>query len=405
MMRTIRFGIIGCGVMGREFATAVLRWPQLVAMPVRPQIVAVCNRSLSPERIGWFTGHYPSIRQVTTDYRELLDDPEIDAVYIAVPHNLHERLYCDAIEAGKHLMGEKPFGIDERANGAILACARRHPEVLVRCASQYPFFPGVQRIGRMIEGKTFGRILEVNSGVLLSHDLDPNKPMTWKQTLEQGGVYGCLGNLGPHACFPAFRAGWIPRDVRAILSDVFSRRPDRRGRIVPCPTWDNATLLCEAEDVRTGVRFPHTLKFQRVSPGQGCTWYLEILGTRACARFSTREAGYLDLLEYTGKEQLWKRVETGYEGIYDTYVPHIYQFGQADAMLQMWAAFVGELDGHVPAGLFARCVMPDETALSHRLFTAALSSARKGTTEAVLSDRELGQEGTVLHGRDGVLSL
>ena len=113
----------------------------------------------------WYTDNFPSIRQATDDYRALLANPDVEAVYCAVPHNLHREIYCAAISAGKHLMGEKPFGIDRPANDAILACIAEHPGVFVRCSSEFPFFPAVQRIGRMIEAGAFGRIIEVNAGL------------------------------------------------------------------------------------------------------------------------------------------------------------------------------------------------------------------------------------------------
>jgi predicted dehydrogenase len=103
-------------------------------MTVRPQIVAVCNTSPAPMR--WFTDHFPEIRQATADYRELLANPEVDAVYVAVPHHLHAEIYCAAIRAGKHLLGEKPFGIDREANAAILACLAEHPAAARR---NFPF--------------------------------------------------------------------------------------------------------------------------------------------------------------------------------------------------------------------------------------------------------------------------
>ena len=53
-----------------------------------------------------------------------LDSDEIDAIYCAVPHNLHEQIYIDIINAKKHLLGEKPFGIDKKANENILKAIR-----------------------------------------------------------------------------------------------------------------------------------------------------------------------------------------------------------------------------------------------------------------------------------------
>ena len=101
-MKTIHFGIIGCGLMGREFASAAARWCHLPEMDVRPEIVAICDQNADVLR--WYTDNFSSIRQATPDYRSLLSNPEVEAVYCALPHNLHREVYCAAISAGKHLL-------------------------------------------------------------------------------------------------------------------------------------------------------------------------------------------------------------------------------------------------------------------------------------------------------------
>ncbi|HPS56366.1 MAG TPA: Gfo/Idh/MocA family oxidoreductase, partial [Sedimentisphaerales bacterium] len=86
-MRTVKFGIIGCGLMGREFASAAARWCHLPQMDVKPQIVAVCDAN--EKVMQWYTDNFSSVKMVTSDYKELLANDEVEAVYIAVPHNLH----------------------------------------------------------------------------------------------------------------------------------------------------------------------------------------------------------------------------------------------------------------------------------------------------------------------------
>lgn len=382
-METVRFGIIGCGTMGREFATAVARWFHLPRMRLRPEVVAICNRSLAPEKIDWFTDNIATVRQVTDDHRRVLENPDVEAVYVAVPHNMHEELYCTAIEAGKHLLGEKPFGIDRAANDAIVAHARANPDCLVRCASQFPFFPAVQRIGKMVEAEAFGEIIEVSAGFLHCSDLNPDKPINWKRMVEHNGRYGCMGDLGSHAIYVPIRAGWEPLNVRAVLSNIILERRDRKGRSVPCDTWDNATLVCEAGAANSARVFPLTLRIQRISPGEKNNWYLQVLGTRASARFTTKAADTLEILEYAGGEQAWRKIDMGHEVAYKSITPQTHQFGMSDAILQMLAAFLCELDGSEPPALFAGCITPDETALSHRLFTAALESHSNGTVVAL----------------------
>lgn len=382
-MRTVRFGVIGCGLMGREFASAAARWFHLADVDVRPVIVAACSRS--QVSCDWFTANVPTVEQATRDYRELLANPRVEAVYVAVPHDLHRDIYCAAIEAGKHLMGEKPFGIDREANDAINACIRAHPDVFVRCSSEFPFYPGVQRIGGMIEAGAFGRIIEVNSGFRHSSDLDPQKPINWKRRIATNGAYGCMGDLGMHVCHVPFRAGWFPADVRAVLSNIVPERPDGAGKLVPCETWDNATLLCRASDA-DGREFPLTIKTQRIAPGEKNTWYLEILGTKASARWSSKQANTLEMLSYDGGEQAWQVLDMGHETAFKSITGGIFEVGFADIILQMWAAFLHELAHGAPKSCFAGCVTPEEVAVSHALFTAALES--QATRRTVPVSRE-----------------
>ncbi len=385
-MKTLRFGIIGGGLMGREFASAAARWCHLTDMDVRPEIVAVCDRN--PAIFPWYTGHFPSVRQTTPDYRELLANRDVDAVYFFFNDTATTEIYTAVIAAGKHLMGEKHFGIDPKSSGArrvpaIIACARKHPEVLVRGSSESPFFPAVQQVCGMIEAHRFGRIIEANTGFLHSSDLDPEKPINWKRMVEINGAYGVMGDLGMHACHVGFRAGWTPRNVRAVLSDIVKERPDGKGGRVPCKTWDNATLLCEAADPADGEPFPWTIKTQRISPGQKNNWYVEILGTHASVRWSSVRADMLEVLDYTGGEQVWGSVQTGFDTAHKTITGGIFQFGFTDSIQQMWAAFLYELAHGKPIRKFAGCVTPDEALLSHRLFTAALTSHTRQTTEMV----------------------
>jgi predicted dehydrogenase len=376
-MKTIRFGIIGAGLMGREFASAMARWFHLLDLDFKPELTAVCDKNESI--LPWYKENFPSLKLVTGDYKALLADPNVDAVYCAVPHVLHQELYTAIIGSGKHLMGEKPFGIDLQANTAIRDCIRKNPGVFVRCSSEFPFYPAVQRIGAMIESQAFGPLLEVNAAFRHSSDLDPSKAINWKRLVAVNGEYGCMGDLGMHVCHVPFRAGWFPRNVRAILSDMVRQRPDGKGNMVPCETWDNATLLCESADPATGSPFPLTFKTQRIAPGETNSWNIEILGMKACARFSTKNPRRLEVLEYAGKEQAWRQIDMGSETAFKTITGGIFEIGFSAILMQMFAAFMHELVHGKPIAKFAGCATPEEAAWSHRLFTAALESQKNGS--------------------------
>jgi predicted dehydrogenase len=378
--RIVSFGLIGGGLMAREFASACARWLHLEPLEVRPRIVAVCDTS--PDALRWFERLEPRPRLVT-DYREVLADKRVEAVYVAVPHHLHEEIYVAALAAEKHLFGEKPFGIDMPANEAINAEIVRNPRFLARCSSELPFYPGGQEVAAFVRERRFGRVIEVRSLFLHSSDLDPRKPINWKRIARFNGEYGCMGDLGMHVLHLPLRAGWRPRNVRAILSDIVTQRPGPDGESVACDTWDNAVLLCEADD--DGVTFPLRIETKRIAPGETNTWTIEIDGTEGSIAYTSKLPKTLRFMEYEpGKPQAWQMLDLGSQSAYPTITGAIFEFGFSDAILQMWAAYLDEL-AHGNEGMRQpfHCATPAEATQTHRIFTAALQSQRDVATVTI----------------------
>ncbi|HUR59584.1 MAG TPA: Gfo/Idh/MocA family oxidoreductase, partial [Opitutaceae bacterium] len=141
----VRVGIIGGGLMGREAASALARWFALVDFPVRAELTAVCE--LDRARLDWFR-QVPTVKVLTADHRELLARPDVDVIYAAVPHHLHEEIYLEVLRAGKDLFAEKPFGIDLAAARRVRDEAKKLGR-FVRVSSEFPFLPGVQRIHQL----------------------------------------------------------------------------------------------------------------------------------------------------------------------------------------------------------------------------------------------------------------
>ena len=374
MTRVIKFGVIGCGLMGREFASAAARWFHLTETKARPDIVAVCD--LNPRLTDWFSANIPSVTQVTADYREVLANENVEAVYCAVPHNLHHDIYPDILAAGKHLLGEKPFGIDADANRQIQEAILAHPNNLVRCSSEMPFFPGAQKLINFVRAGDFGDIIEVEAAFLHSSDLNPDKPINWKRIVDINGAYGCMGDLGMHVLHVPLRLGWKPSKVSATLVNRFETRPDGQGNTVPCETWDNATIFGQVDDDRGG--FPIVLKTWRIAPGHSNTWSIRVLGTKKSAYFSTKNPRQWQFMTYSGGAGVWSVEDLGFESLFPAITGGIFEFGFADAIQQMWAAFMDELSGGNANGF--GCVTPQEAADHHAILNAALTA---GTTNSV----------------------
>lgn len=371
--RVIKFGVIGCGLMGREFASAAARWCHLLDLDFVPRIVAVCDPSAAARQ--WFEDNLESVKTSVSDHRELLAVDEVEAVYCAVPHNLHDAIYGDIIAAGKHLLGEKPFGIDREANARINKSIEAHPDLLVRCSSEMPFFPGGYQIAQWIGEGRFGRIIEVEAGFLHSSDLNPDKPINWKRRIATNGEYGCLGDLGMHAVHLPLRFGWLPTRLTASLTKIVETRPDGKGGHVPCETWDNGTLTCHVEHERGP--FPMFVHTKRIAPGHANTWFLRVTGTDFSAEFSTKYPKQIATLPYRpGGPQAWHVEDVPWKSAYPSITGGIFEFGFSDAILQMWAAFCDELVHRDAMKQPLHCATPKEAAQSHAIFTAALESAR-----------------------------
>lgn len=372
----VRVGLIGGGLMGREIAAAIARWPALLDHPVRPVVTAVCD--VDPAALGWFE-RIDTVTAKVTDYRDLLARQDVDVVYAAVRHDQHEAIYLDTVAAGKDLLAEKPFGIDLDAAERIVAAIDARSGVFVRCSSEIPFYPGAQLAIRRITSGEIGPLIEAGNSFCHSSDFDQRKPISWKRQREYCGAAGVMNDLGMHVVHVPFRIGWIPERVYAVLQDLVPERPGPDGSMVPCDTYDNAILLC---NTRIGGRtIPLLLETKRIDPGQKNTWSLRAIGMDGAVTFSTRYPKTVNVMTLDRGEQVWQQVETGSQSSFSTVTGSIFEFGFSDAILQMLAAFFAEREGALGERL--GCVTPMEALLSHRLWAAAIRSSESGRAEVV----------------------
>lgn len=373
---TVNVAIIGAGLMGREIASALQRWPALIDHPVRPRLTAVCD--INPAALDAFD-QIDTVTKKVTDYRDLLADPTIDVVYVAVRHDLHAQIYTDVITAGKSLLAEKPFGIDEAAAQAILAAVEAHPESFVRCSSEMPFFPGAQLAVDYIRSGALGTIVEARNSFLHASDVDVTKPIGWKRQTKFCGEAGVLNDLGLHTWHVPLRLGWVPESVFGVLQNIVTERPGPNGTLVECDTWDNAVLHSWAH--HDGVRFPLTTETKRIDPGQKNTWTFEAIGLEGGVRFSTKNPKAVEVFTVAeipgvGREQVWQQIDAGSQSVWPTVTGPNFEFGFSDSILQMWAAFLAERAGML--GDRFGCVSPHEAAATHGIFRAGIESNATG---------------------------
>lgn len=368
----VNVAIVGAGLMGREVAAALQRWPALIDHPVRPRLTAVCD--INESALAWFD-EIDTVTTKVTDYRDLLGDPSIDVIYVAVRHDLHERIYSDVIAAGKSLLAEKPFGIDESAAQTILEAVEKHPESFVRCSSEMPFFPGAQMAINYVLSGALGTIVEARNSFLHASDLDRSKPIGWKRQNEFCGDAGVLNDLGMHTWHVPLRLGWAPESVFGVFQNIVTERPGPEGSLVECDTWDNVTLHSWAR--HEGTPFPLTTETKRIDPGQKNTWVFEAIGMDGSVRFSTKNPKSVEIFSTvdvagTGREHAWQHIDSGSQSVWPTVTGPNFEFGFSDSILQMWASFLAEREGLL--GDRFGCVTPQEAAATHGIYRAGLES-------------------------------
>jgi predicted dehydrogenase len=351
--------------MGREAASAFGRWFALTDCPVRPELTAVCD--VNPSALAWFSG-VPGVRHLDADHRTLLAREDVDVVYAAVPHDLHEAVYTDVLRAGKDLLAEKPFGIDLDAARRVRDEAARLGR-FVRVSSEFPFLPGARRARLMAASGELGRLIGIRASFLHSSDMDPQKPINWKRQRSRCGEAGVMNDLGLHVMHLPLRLGWRPARLYAMLQKIYATRPDGRGGTAACDTWDNAILQATAQIA--GEPVPMTLEMKRMAPGETNTWVFEALGTSRGVRYSTKEPKTLWTYR-RGQDQLWERTDLGFEMDFGAVTGAVFEPGFADILMQMWASFLSERAGALGARL--ACATPDEAVAQHEAWSAALAS-------------------------------
>ena len=213
----------------------------------------------------------------STDFDALLADPQIDAVVIATPPAPRYALAKAALEAGKHLMLEKPVGLhaDDVADLQRLALAK---QLTVAVDFEYRAVPLFQQLAGLLQQGVLGEPWLVKLDWLMASRADARRPWSWYSSAAEGG--GVLGALGTHA-FDLLH--WLVGptvDLKAQLSTAISQRPH--------PTTGAATTV-NAEDIALiqlqlqgaqGQTVPAQMNLASVTrAGRGC--WLELYGSEA----------------------------------------------------------------------------------------------------------------------------
>jgi predicted dehydrogenase len=190
-MRKIRWGVLSTAKIARE---KVIPATQASETGV---VTAIASRELSQATA---VAAQLRIEKAYGSYDELLADADVDAVYIPLPNHLHVPWSLRAIAAGKHVLCEKPIGMDVAEAKQLAEIAAEHPQLKVMEAFMYRFHPQWQTARKLVDDGRIGEVRTIHTGFSYFN----NDPQDYRHQLEMGG--GALMDIG---CYPISLSRYI----------------------------------------------------------------------------------------------------------------------------------------------------------------------------------------------------
>ncbi len=195
--RTLGVGMVGYAFMGRAHSQAWRTVGHFFELPFAPRMAAICGRdhaavAAAARRLGWAAWE--------TDWKRLVDRDDVELVDVCTPGSSHAEISIAALEAGKHVLCEKPLANTVDEARAMAAAASRAAAVGVRAMVGFNFrrVPAVALAKELIAGGRLGAVRQVRAAYLGAHLVDPEFPLVWRLRAEEAGS-GALGDLGAHA--------------------------------------------------------------------------------------------------------------------------------------------------------------------------------------------------------------
>jgi predicted dehydrogenase len=298
-------GLISVGWMGKLHSRAYQAVPQVYPeLKIRPKLVHAADTA--PDRAG-YAREVLGYARASTDYRDVLADPDVDVVSICAPNMLHREIGVAAARAGKPFWIEKPVGRDA-GETAEVAAATRAAGVTTSIGYNYRHVPAVERVRELIEAGRLGRVTNVRAVFFNSYAAEPNGALSWRFRRAEAGS-GALGDLLSHVVDLMQYVVAPITEVSSLLSTVYAQRP-----VLPMGSATHFAVIengemgeVENDDyVAALVRFAAgsgsraagavgTLEASRVSVGPQCALGFEIYGTDGSATWNFEQMNELRL--------------------------------------------------------------------------------------------------------------
>ena len=213
MKSKVRWGILSTAKIGREKVIPAMQKSNLV------DILGISSRDSENAKE---TAAKLGIQRAYGSYAELIGDPEIDAIYNPLPNHMHLEWSLKAIDAGKHVLCEKPIGMNSKEAESLIEAVKKNPELKVMEAFMYRFHPQWQKTLDLVNNGSIGKVITIHS-LFSYYNVDPQNI---RNRVDAGG--GALMDIGCYCIsFPRFLLGREPARVIGIMDSDPIMKTDR----------------------------------------------------------------------------------------------------------------------------------------------------------------------------------
>ena len=301
--RDLSVGMVGYAFMGAAHSHAWRTAPRFFDLPLRPRMAAVAGRDAegvraAAERLGW--------ESTETSWQALVERDDIDLVDVCTPGHTHAEIVIAALEAGKHVLCEKPLANSVEEAEAMTRAAERAAADGVRAMVGFTYrrVPAISLARQLVAEGRLGTLHHVRAQYLQDWIVDPQAPLSWRLEKDKAGS-GALGDIGAHIIdITQFITGDTITRVSGRLRTFVDERPlpsEHAGLSGTAGTGtgkvtvdDAATFLADFRGGAMGV-----FEATRFASGRKNAIRIEINGSRGSIAFDFEDMNVLHFFDGT----------------------------------------------------------------------------------------------------------
>ena len=316
-LHSLRAGVIGTGFISPVHIEALRR--------LGVQVTAICGSTRSATACAEQWG----IPEVYGDYdhQALLRSPNVDVVHITSPNKAHVKQSLDCLKAGKHVVCEKPLGMDTRETARVVAAVRKPGAPVFAVNYMCRFFPAVLQMRAMVARGDLGQVMHVQGHFFqdwLLHETDYN----WRILSSEGGKLRAIGDIGTHWIDAvSFILGAKAERVFAHVETFHKTRLRPKGEVQTFAKVDPATLVpykVDTEDFgsvllrfgKAGHGFVDGVhanaSVSQVAAGWKCSLAVGIYGTKGSVRWDLQQPNEILVGRRDEPNQVLQRATAGF---------------------------------------------------------------------------------------------